>query len=116
VVGVWFDAPALTAVAHESEVGHDEPAVLGHEHVGRLEVAMQDILAMQMIHRPSDLPHLHQHLRQLRPRRCGLRAQRVVPVQQRAARHVLAEKIVELSGIEGDAKELDAVRVVELRP
>ena len=116
MVGVWFDARALTAVVHESEVGHDEPAVLGHEHVGRLEVAMQDILAMQMIHRPSDLPHLHQHLRQLRPRRCGLRAQRVVPVQQRAARHVLAEKIVELSGIEGDAKELDAVRVVDLCP
>ena len=116
MVGVWFDAPALTAVAHESEVGHDEPAVLGHEHVGRLQVAMQDLLAMQMIHRPSDLPHLYQHLRRLRPRQCGLRAQRVVPVQQRAARHVLAEKIVELSGLEGDAKELDAVRVVELRP
>ena len=116
MVGVWFDARALTAVAHEPKVSHDEAAVLGHEHVGRLQVAMQDLLAMQMIHRPSDLPHLYQHLRRLRPRQCGLRAQRVVPVEQRAARHVLAEKVVEFSGIEADAKELDAVRVVELRP
>ena len=114
MVGVWFDAPALTAVAHESEVGHDEPAVLGHEHVGRLQVAMQDLLAMQMLHRRRDLPHLSQQLRRLR--RCGLRTQCIVPVQQRAARHVLAEKIVEASGLEAGAEELDAVRVVYLCP
>ena len=114
---MWFDAPALTAVADQSKVSHDKPAVLGHEHVGRLEVAVQDLFAMQMIHRPRDLPHLYQHLRRLRRREpLGLRAQRMVPVEQRAARHELAEKIVEVSGLEADAEELDAVRVVELRP
>ena len=114
---MWFDAPALTAVADQSKVGHDEPAVLGDEHVGRLEVAMQDLLVVQMVHRPRDLPPLYQHLRRLRRRGpLGLRAQPVVPVEQRAARHELAEKIVEVSGLEADAEELDAVRVVELRP
>ena len=51
--------------AGRPEIGHLDDALLGDEHVSRSQVAMDDALAMRVIHRVADLARVVERARQL---------------------------------------------------
>ena len=102
---VCCGAVRAAADAGEAEVEHLDAAVGGNHHVGRLEIAMRDLL---LVRRGERIGQRHGELEEARQRQPARRDQRVERLPLDELHRQEADAVGFLSGVDGDD-----VRVIE---